>query len=61
MGLQLIGAAWSEAGLFRAARAYEGITADADWRSIEPHDLAKLDDPAIATPAQRAGVAAVHG
>jgi aspartyl-tRNA(Asn)/glutamyl-tRNA(Gln) amidotransferase subunit A len=61
VGLQLIGAAWSEADLFRAARAYEGITADADWRSIEPHDLGKLDDAAIPTPAQRAGAAAVHG
>ena len=29
VGLQLIGAAWSEAPLFRAARAYEAITADA--------------------------------
>ena len=32
VGLQLIGAAWSEAELFRAARAYEGVTADAAWR-----------------------------
>ena len=29
VGLQLIGAAWSEAALFRAARAYEGVTAGA--------------------------------
>jgi aspartyl-tRNA(Asn)/glutamyl-tRNA(Gln) amidotransferase subunit A len=58
VGLQLIGAAWSEADLFRCARAYEAITADADWRSIEPHDLPKLEDPAVPTPAQRAGAAA---
>ena len=28
VGLQLIGAAWSEAELFRLARGYEAITAD---------------------------------
>ena len=36
VGLQLIGAAWSEAELFRAARAYEAITAGAAWRRLEP-------------------------
>ena len=56
VGLQLIGAAWSEARLFRAARAYEGATAGADWRRIEPHDLAALEDPAIPTPAERAAM-----
>ncbi len=48
VGLQLIGAAWSEAELFRAARAYEGITAGADWRRVEPHALERLADPMIA-------------
>jgi aspartyl-tRNA(Asn)/glutamyl-tRNA(Gln) amidotransferase subunit A len=40
VGLQLIGAPWSEPSLLALARAYEGITAGADWRSIEPTDLA---------------------
>jgi aspartyl-tRNA(Asn)/glutamyl-tRNA(Gln) amidotransferase subunit A len=40
VGLQLIGPAWSEARLFALARAYEGITAGATWRSIEPPGLA---------------------
>jgi aspartyl-tRNA(Asn)/glutamyl-tRNA(Gln) amidotransferase subunit A len=53
VGLQLIGAAWSEPRLFELARGYEAITADADWRSIEPTDLPALDDPATPTPAQR--------
>ena len=53
VGLQLIGAAWSEASLMRAARAYEGLTADADWRRVEPHGLVALDDPSAPTPADR--------
>ena len=53
VGLQLIGAAWSEAELFRAARAYEAITADAAWRGVEPHAVGQLSDPGIATPAER--------
>ena len=53
VGLQLIGPAWSEATLMRAARAYEGVTAGADWRRILPTDLARLDDPALPTPAER--------
>ena len=32
VGLQLIGPAWSELELFRLARGYEALTADADWR-----------------------------
>jgi aspartyl-tRNA(Asn)/glutamyl-tRNA(Gln) amidotransferase subunit A len=40
VGLQLIGPAWSEARLFALARAYEGITAGAAWRGIEPPGLA---------------------
>ena len=55
VGLQLIGAPWSEAALFRAARAYEGATAGEAWRSVEPHDLARLEDPAEPSPAERIG------
>ena len=40
VGLQLIGPAWSEAPLCALARAYEGITAGAGWRGIEPPGLA---------------------
>jgi Asp-tRNA(Asn)/Glu-tRNA(Gln) amidotransferase A subunit family amidase len=53
VGLQFIGAAWSELELFRLARGYEAITASADWRALEPTDLAALDDPATPTPAER--------
>jgi len=53
VGLQLIGAPWSEADLFRASRAYEGITASEDWRRVEPRDLALLDDPVTPSPAER--------
>ncbi len=53
VGLQLIGPAWSEATLFRAARAYEGATAGAAWRSMEPTDLAGLEDPGVPTPGER--------
>ena len=45
VGLQLIGAAWSEAELFGLARGYEAITADASWRSLEPAELAAAADP----------------
>src|SRR5690349_21133451 len=58
VGLQLIGAAWSEAELFRAARAYEAITADADWRRVAPHDLAALEDGSMPSPAERIAAAA---
>ena len=57
VGLQLIGPAWSEATLMRAARAYEGATADAAWRGVLPSDLAKLDDPRVPTPAERVAAA----
>jgi aspartyl-tRNA(Asn)/glutamyl-tRNA(Gln) amidotransferase subunit A len=53
VGLQLIGAAWSELELFTLARGYEAITADADWRALEPADLAALDDPTTPSPADR--------
>jgi aspartyl-tRNA(Asn)/glutamyl-tRNA(Gln) amidotransferase subunit A len=43
VGLQLIGPAWSEPRLLRLARAYEGLTAHAPWRSLEPPGLAASD------------------
>ncbi len=61
VGLQLIGAAWSEAPLFRAARGYEALTASAAWRRLEPNDLAALDDPAVATPAERVAAVTSQG
>jgi aspartyl-tRNA(Asn)/glutamyl-tRNA(Gln) amidotransferase subunit A len=57
VGLQLIGPAWSEVTLLRAARAFEALTATADWRGLQPADLAAADDPAAPTPAQRARAA----
>jgi aspartyl-tRNA(Asn)/glutamyl-tRNA(Gln) amidotransferase subunit A len=42
VGLQLIGAPWTEASLLRLARGYEGITAGASWRDAEPTALATL-------------------
>jgi len=50
VGLQLIGPAWSELALFRLARAYEAITADAAWRGLEPAGLAALRAPAGSIP-----------
>jgi aspartyl-tRNA(Asn)/glutamyl-tRNA(Gln) amidotransferase subunit A len=55
VGLQLIGAAWSEAELLGLARGYEAITADADWRSLEPAELALAADPATPAPRERLG------
>jgi len=54
VGLQLIGPAWSELELFRLGRAYEAVTADADWRHLEPRGLSLVGDPAVATPRDRA-------
>jgi aspartyl-tRNA(Asn)/glutamyl-tRNA(Gln) amidotransferase subunit A len=50
VGLQFIGRAWDEVRLLQLGRAYEAITADADWRALEPADLAALDDPATRPP-----------
>ena len=61
VGLQLIGAPWSEPGLFTLARAYEAITASAAWRRVEPTELHLADDPDAPTPAERAAALAQHG
>src|SRR6185312_6133486 len=55
VGLQLIGAAWSEAELFGLARGYEAITAGASWRSLEPAELALAADAATPSPRDRIG------
>jgi aspartyl-tRNA(Asn)/glutamyl-tRNA(Gln) amidotransferase subunit A len=57
VGLQLIGAPWSELGLLRAARAYEGATAGAPWRAVRPRDLDRLLDPSVPAPELRAPAA----
>jgi aspartyl-tRNA(Asn)/glutamyl-tRNA(Gln) amidotransferase subunit A len=54
VGLQLIGRPWAEQRLLQLARAYEAITADAAWRSVEPTDLGSLEDPEVPTAADRA-------
>ena len=54
VGLQFIGPPWSELALLRFGRAYEAITADAEWRRQEPAQLALADDAAGPTPAERA-------
>ena len=58
VGLQFIGAPWSEAELFALARGYEGLTADADWRSLEPSDLVRAADPGTPSPARHVEVGA---
>jgi aspartyl-tRNA(Asn)/glutamyl-tRNA(Gln) amidotransferase subunit A len=45
VGLQFIGRPWDEGRLFQLGRAYEAITAGADWRGLEPADVARLDKP----------------
>ena len=59
VGLQFIGAPWSEPALFELARGYEGITSSADWRTVEPTDLPALDDPSTPSPAERMAAMAV--
>jgi aspartyl-tRNA(Asn)/glutamyl-tRNA(Gln) amidotransferase subunit A len=59
VGLQLIGAAWSEAELFGLARGYEAITAGVPWRSLEPAELGLAASADVPTPSQRmSGIAA---
>ncbi len=59
VGLQFIGAPWSEPALFELARGYEAITAGAEWRGLEPAELAALDDPRTPSPAERMAAMAV--
>ncbi|MBI2777838.1 MAG: Asp-tRNA(Asn)/Glu-tRNA(Gln) amidotransferase subunit GatA [Chloroflexi bacterium] len=54
VGLQLIGPAWSELMLFRAARAFEALTAGAAWRGLEPAGIADADAASGPTPGERA-------
>ena len=61
VGLQLIGAAWSELELFTLARGYEAITSSAEWRGQEPAQLAAAADPSAPTPAERASALAGAG
>ena len=53
VGLQIIGAPWSEFSMLRLARAYEGITARAPWRDLEPAELHLTDDPTTPSPVER--------
>jgi aspartyl-tRNA(Asn)/glutamyl-tRNA(Gln) amidotransferase subunit A len=53
VGLQFVGRPWDELRLLQVGRAYEAITADADWRRLEPTDLPALDDPRTPSPAER--------
>jgi aspartyl-tRNA(Asn)/glutamyl-tRNA(Gln) amidotransferase subunit A len=53
VGLQIIGAPWSELSMLRLARAYEGITARAPWRDLEPAELQLTDDPTTPSPIER--------
>src|SRR5664280_2048425 len=53
VGLQIIGAPWSELSMLQLARAYEGITARAPWRALEPAELQLTDDPNTPSPIER--------
>jgi Asp-tRNA(Asn)/Glu-tRNA(Gln) amidotransferase A subunit family amidase len=57
VGLQFIGPPWSEDRLLELGRGYEAITATADWRALEPTDLATAANPATPTPADRLAAA----
>ena len=50
VGLQLIGQAWDELRLMSIARGFEAVTATADWRALEPADLARASDPTTLPP-----------
>ena len=54
VGLQLIGAPWSEAALLRPRRAATRRSRPTPTgAAVEPTELAALDDPAAPTPAER--------
>ena len=50
VGLQVIGQAWDELRLMSIARGFEAVTATADWRALEPADLARASDPTTLPP-----------
>ncbi|HUG52807.1 MAG TPA: Asp-tRNA(Asn)/Glu-tRNA(Gln) amidotransferase subunit GatA [Vicinamibacteria bacterium] len=54
VGLQLIGRAWDEERILGLGRAYEAITASAEWRRLEPTDLVRAADPSTPGPRQPA-------
>jgi len=54
VGLQFIGKPWDEATLFELGRAYEALSRDDGWRSLDPRDLSLLEDPATPSAQQRA-------
>ena len=58
VGLQLIAGPWREAELLRLVRAYEAVTAGADWRRLEPAELGLAAVPDAPTPAERASALA---
>jgi aspartyl-tRNA(Asn)/glutamyl-tRNA(Gln) amidotransferase subunit A len=58
VGLQLIGPAWSELELFRLSRAFEALTAGAEWRGQEPAQIARTTDPSQPRPSERAAALA---
>ncbi|HSH21668.1 MAG TPA: Asp-tRNA(Asn)/Glu-tRNA(Gln) amidotransferase subunit GatA [Candidatus Caenarcaniphilales bacterium] len=60
VGLQLIGRPWDELRLLRLGRAYEAITADAAWRTLEPRDLPALDSGDTPTAQERANLVAAR-
>jgi hypothetical protein len=53
VGLQIVGAPWSELSMLRLARAYEAITARATWRALEPAELHLTDDSTTPSPVER--------
>jgi len=53
VGLQIIGSPFSELSMLRLARAYEGITARAPWRDLDPAELHLTDDPSTPSPMER--------
>jgi aspartyl-tRNA(Asn)/glutamyl-tRNA(Gln) amidotransferase subunit A len=61
VGLQLIGAPWSELELLRLGRAYEGLSADSSWRSVEPTGLTEAARPGLTSPGSRSTAAAADG
>ena len=53
VGLQIVGSPWSELSMLRLARAYEGITARAPWRDLDPAELSLTEDPTTPSPIER--------